>query len=220
VIDLRLIAEQMPYILWGVPLTFGILIGAFGLGTAVAIPLAFTVHLRLAFLAPMARMWVRFFLATPPIVHVFWIYYALPIATGIRFSAITSVIVGLAVGASAMMTEAIRAGFAAVPPAQQRAAIVLGLTPYQRYRHVIVPQMLRHLFAPTVNALVILIKETSLASILAVPELLNRGLIVSGNTFRQLEALTFVAIVYFVVTWPVTLLAASLEKRTRTAFRR
>jgi polar amino acid transport system permease protein len=118
------------------------------------------------------------------------------------------------------MIEVFRAGLAGVPPTQQRAAIVLGLSPVQRYRHVIIPQMRRHILAPTVNTLVILIKETSLASILAVPELLNRGLIVSGNTFRQLEALTFVGIVYFIITYPMTVLASSLEAHTRSAFRK
>jgi len=220
VMDLRLIAEQMPYILWGVPLTFALLAGAFGLGSAIAVPLSFAAFHRVPILAPVIRLWVRFFLATPPIVHIFWMYYALPIATGIRLSAVTSVILGLAAGTSAMMIEIFRAGLAAVPPAQQRAAIVLGLSPWQRYRHVIVPQMLRHILAPTVNTLVILIKETALASILAVPELLNRGLIVSGNTFRQLEALTFVGIVYFLITYPMTVLASSLEARTRSAFRK
>jgi polar amino acid transport system permease protein len=218
--DLRLIAEQMPYILWGVPLTFAILIGAFALGSAIAVPLALAVFLRIPLVAPVVRTWVRFFLATPPIVHVFWMYYALPIATGLRLSAVTSVILGLAAGTSAMMTETFRAGLAAVPGTQQRAAVVLGLSPFQRYRHVIIPQMLRHILAPTVNTLVILIKETSLASILAVPELLNRGLIVSGNTFRQLEALTFVGIVYLVITYPMTVLAGSLEARTRAAYRK
>jgi polar amino acid transport system permease protein len=97
--------------------------------------------------------------------------------------------------------------------------MVLGLNAWQRLFDVVLPQAVRLIMAPTANATVSLLKDSSLAALIAVPELMNRGQILSTQNFRPLEVLTLVAVLYFVLTWPLALLAGALERRSRVAFR-
>jgi polar amino acid transport system permease protein len=106
-----------------------------------------------------------------------------------------------------------------VPRGQSDAAQVLGLTAWQRLRWVVLPQTLRLILAPSCNTLVSLLKQSSLAAVIAVPEIMNRGWILASETFRPIEVLTLVALIYFVLTWPLVLLAATLERHSRLAFR-
>jgi polar amino acid transport system permease protein len=106
-----------------------------------------------------------------------------------------------------------------VPRGQSDAARVLGLSSWQRLWWVVLPQTLRLILAPSCNALVSLLKQSSLAAVIAVPEVMNRGWILSSETFRPIEVLTLVALIYFVLTWPLVLLAAALERQSSLAFR-
>ena len=96
---------------------------------------------------------------------------------------------------------------------------MLGLSPWARLRYVILPQAVRLIMAPSVNAFVSLLKESSLAALIAVPELMNRGLTLSTDNFRPIEVLTTVAILYFVLTYPFALAGVALERRSKAGFR-
>ncbi len=128
-------------------------------------------------------------------------------------------IVALAANTSAQMAEIFRAGIQSIPRGQSEAATVLGLSPWQKLWYVVLPQAVRLIMAPSANTLVSLLKDSSLAAIIAVPELMNRGQLLSTDTFRPLEVLTLVAILYFILTYPFALAAAALERRSREAFR-
>ena len=84
---------------------------------------------------------------------------------------------------------------------------------------MVLPQTLRVILAPTCNALVGLLKQSSLAAVIAVPEIMNRGMILASQTFRPIEVLTMVALIYFGLTWPLVLLSGALERRTSLAYR-
>jgi polar amino acid transport system permease protein len=213
------VLPDIPFLLVGVPLTLAITAAAFVLGTAAALPMALARILRIPVLHPVVVAWIEFFRTTPPLVQIFWPYYILPQVFGIKLSALTVVILVLAANASAQMAEIFRAGLQAIPRGQRDAAIVLGLSPLQRFCDVVLPQTLRLIMAPSASTLVSLLKESSLASIIAVPELMNRGQLLNTDTFRPLEVLTLVAILYFILTYPLALAANALERRSRAAFR-
>src|SRR5579859_506562 len=210
---------DLPLLLLGIPLTLGITAVAFIVGTVAALPIA---TLRIAgpgVLGSIARGWVEFFRTTPPLMHIAWAYYALPVIANIRLDAFTVVAGALACSTSAVMSEIFRGGILAVPRGQWDASQVLGLTWVQRLRWVVLPQTLRVILAPSCNALVGLLKQSSLAAVIAVPEIMNRGMILASQTFRPIEVLTLVALIYFWLTWPLVLLSGSLERRTSLAFR-
>jgi len=210
---------DFPLLLLGVPLTLGITAVAFAVGTLAALPIAVTRVIGINFLGTLARAWVEFFRTTPPLMHIAWAYYALPVIANIRINAFTVVSGALACSTSAVMSEVFRGGILAVPRGQWDASQVLGLTWWQRLWWVVLPQTLRVILAPTCNALVGLLKQSSLAAIIAVPEIMNRGMILASQTFRPIEILTMVALIYFGLTWPLVLLAGALERRSSLAFR-
>lgn len=213
------VLEDVPNLLWGIPLTLAITAVAFIAGTIAALPIALARINRIPVLGALALAWIEFFRTTPPLMHIVWVYYALPSLAGIRIDAFTVVAGALAASTSAQMAEIFRGGILAIPRGQWDASRVLGLSPWQRLWWVVLPQTLRLTLAPSCNALVALLKQSSLAAVIALPEIMNRGWIIASQTFRPLEVLTVVALIYFALTWPLVLLASALEKRSATAFR-
>lgn len=210
---------DLPRLLLGVPLTLGITSVAFATGTVAALPIALARITNVPVLGSLAVAWLEFFRTTPPLMHIVWVYYALPVIADVRLSAFTVIAGALACSTSAQMAEIFRAGLLAVPRGQSDAARVLGLSSGQRLWWVVLPQTLRLILAPSCNTLVSLLKQSSLAAVIAIPEIMNRGWILASETFRPLEVLTLVALIYFVLTWPLALLAAVLERRSSLAFR-
>lgn len=210
---------DIPALLLGVPLTIGITVVAFVVGTIVALPIAVARIARVPVVAALSLAWIEFFRTTPPLMHIVWAYYALPVIADIKLDAFTVVAGALACSTSAQMAEIFRGGITAVPRGQSDAAQVLGLTSFQRLWWVVLPQTLRLILAPSCNTLVSLVKQSSLAAVIAMPEIMNRGWILASETFRPLEILTFVALIYFVLTWPLVLLSANLERRSSLAFK-
>jgi polar amino acid transport system permease protein len=209
---------DFPLLLLGVPLTIGLTVAAFAFGTVAALPLALA---RISGLPPFswpALAFIEFFRTTPPLIHIVWAYYALPVIVDVRLDAFSVVAGALAASTSAQMAEIFRGGIQAVPRGQWDASQVLGLSPLQRLWWVVLPQALRLIMAPSCNTLVSLLKQSSLAALIAMPELMNRGWILASETFRPIEVLTMVAFIYFVLTWPLVLVAAALERRSGAAF--
>jgi polar amino acid transport system permease protein len=210
---------DFPILLYGVPLTLAITAVAFALGTGLALPLAIARTARPPVLAQIALGWIEFFRTTPPLMHLVWAYYALPVIADIRLDAFTVVAGALACSTSAQMAETFRGGILAVARGQWDASHVLGLSRWQQLRWVVLPQALRLILAPSCNTLVSLLKQSSLAAVIAMPEIMNRGWSLAAETFRPIEVLTLVALIYFVLTWPLVLLAGALERRAGLAFR-
>ena len=213
------IIADVPGLLLGIPLTLAITAVAFLLGSAVGLALALLRVRPTAVLSPLALAWIEFFRTTPPLVHLVWAYYALPVLVGIRLDAFTVVAGALACSVSAQMAEILRGGILSVPRGQWDASQVLGLSAAQRMRWVILPQALRLILAPSCNTLVSLLKQSSLAAVIALPEVMNRGWVLAAQTFRPIEVLTVVALIYLVLTWPLVWLSARLEEHSAQAFK-
>lgn len=212
------IIGDIPYLLLGVPITLGLTFVAFAAGTVAALPIAVLRVAKVPGLSQAVYAIVEFFRTTPPLIHIVWGYYALPVLIDVRFDAFTVVAGALACSAGAQMSEIFRGAIFAVPRGQWDASKVLGLSYVQRLWWVVLPQSLRLIYAPACSCLVSLLKTSSLAAVIALPEVLNRGWMLSSQTFRPIEVLTVVALIYFVLTWPLVLLASHLEKRSSHAY--
>ncbi len=210
---------DLPMLLLGIPLTLGLTAVAFVVGTIAALPIALARLRRIPVVSRVALAWIEFFRTTPPLVHIVWAYYALPVIADIRLDAFSVVAGALACSTSAQMAETFRGGILAVPRGQWDASQVLGLSPWQRLWWIVLPQTLRLILAPSCNTLVSLLKQSSLAAVIALPEIMNRGWTLASQNFRPIEVLTLVAVIYFALTWPLVLLAAALERRSSLAFR-
>lgn len=150
---------------------------------------------------------------TPILVQLLWVYYVLPIVFGLRIEALTALIIGLSVYQAAFISEVYRAGIQAVPKGHREAAQVLGLTPVQTFRRILLPQAIRMTLPPLASNFVQLIKFSSLGAVISVSEITRRGMELSATTFRPLEIFTFIAVVYFFICWPLAMAIRLWERR-------
>ncbi len=158
-----------------------------------------------------SRGYVEVFRCTPVLVQLIWFYYALPIISGIEMTPSSAAIVTLALYGGAFYAEIIRGGIVSIDAGQKNAAKALGMRPYQVMQSVVLPQAMKRMLPALVNQSIIQLKNTSLLSILAVPDLLYQGQTVAHETYRPLEVYTLIAVCYFAILWPATLFAKRLE---------
>ena len=150
---------------------------------------------------------------TPILVQLLWVYYVLPIVFNIRISSFAAILIGLSVYMAAFMSEVYRSGIQAVPKGHREAAQVLGLTPFQSFRRIVLPQAIRFTLPPLASNFVQLIKFSSLGAVISVTEITRRGMELSSSTFRPLEIFSFIAVVYFFICWPLSMTIRIWEHR-------
>jgi polar amino acid transport system permease protein len=157
--------------------------------------------------------YIELFRCTPLLVQLVWFYYAFPVIIGVQLPPNIAGGLVLSLYTGAFYAEIFRGGIASIPRGQWDAARALGLRPWPVLRTVILPQAIRLMIPPFINQSVIQLKNTSLVSVIAVPDLLYQGELVTAATYRPLEVYSIVAILYFVVLFPATLLAQAVERR-------
>ena len=150
---------------------------------------------------------------TPILVQLLWVYYVLPIVFGVGIGAVTALVIGLSVYQAAFISEVYRSGIQSVPRGHSEAAQVLGLTPFQNFRRIVLPQAIRMTLPPLASNFVQLIKFSSLGAVISVSEITRRGMELSATNFRPLETFTFIAVVYFVICWPLAMGIRWWERR-------
>jgi polar amino acid transport system permease protein len=195
----------------GLEYTLGYTLLCVALGLMVGVLAAFAGLSSQAWLRGVVRAYVELFRCTPVLVQLIWFYYALPIVSGIEMTPASAAVLTLALYGGAFYSEIVRAGIVSIDIGQKHAARALGMSPAQVMGSVVLPQACKRMLPALVNQSIIQLKNTSLLSILAVPDLLYQGQTVAHETYRPLEAYTLVAIAYFVVLWPATLFAKRLE---------
>ena len=150
---------------------------------------------------------------TPILVQLLWVYYVLPIVFNVRIEALVALIIGLALYQAAFISEVYRSGIQSVPKGHREAAQVLGLSPLQSFRRIVLPQAVRMTLPPLASNFVQLIKFSSLGAVISVSEITRRGMELSATNFRPLETFTFIAVVYFFICWPLAMAIRWWERR-------
>jgi len=160
-----------------------------------------------------SRIFVEMFRCTPLLVQLVWFFYAMPILTGINMSAPVAGALSLSLYGAAFYAEIFRAGIVSIDSGQPEAGFALGMTRSQMMRRIVLPQAFKRMIPPIVSQSILQFKNTSLLSILAIPEFLYQGQVVAHETYRPLEVYTFIAVTYFVVLFPLTIAVEHLERR-------
>jgi polar amino acid transport system permease protein len=164
-------------------------------------------------------VFIRIFQGTPLLMQLFLAYFGMAIF-GFVVNPLIAAMVALTAHASAYLGEIWRGCIEAVPPGQSEAAKALGLRYLVRMRYVVLPQAARIAVAPTVGFLVQLLKETSLTSIIGFVELTREGQIITSVTFRPFLVFSIVAAIYFIMCWPLSLVARRMERGFARATKR
>lgn len=155
---------------------------------------------------------IRLFQGTPLLMQLFLVFFGLNIL-GLGINPWVAASLALTLHASAFLGEIWRGCIVAVPAGQSEAATALGLRYFDRMRYVVLPQASRISVAPTVGFLVQLIKGTSLAAIIGFTELTRQGQIINNATFSPFLVFGCVAAIYFVLCWPLSVLARRMEAK-------
>jgi len=202
-------------ILGGLGVTLAFAIGTTLLGLAIGVLIGLGRLLGAAWLRVPLTGVVELFRCTPLLVQLVWLYYALPVVSGIEISAYTAAGLALTLYVSSFYAEIFRGGVASIDIGQWDGARAIGLRKLQVLRRVVLPQAFRNMLAPIMNQAVIQLKNTSLISTVAVADLLYQGSVITAASYRPLEVYTLVAALYFAVLFPMTRLASYVERRLR-----
>ncbi|KIQ95475.1 Inner membrane amino-acid ABC transporter permease protein yecS [Anoxybacillus thermarum] len=208
-----IIVEYAPFFLKGVLWTIGLsLVGIFfGTILGLAIGLGKMVQNRLVRLP--FDWYVHFFRGTPLFVQILLIHFGvMPIFTA-QPNPLVSGAISLSLNAAAYIAEIFRAGIQSIDRGQMEAARSLGMTHVQAMRYIILPQAIKRMIPPLGNEFIVLIKDSSLAAIIAAPELMYWGRAMQGQYYRVWEPYLTVALIYLVLTLSLSKLLHRLERR-------
>lgn len=216
-------AHLLPYfleVLWaGTMMTIVVTAGGFVLSILIGIVVA---ALRTGGSRPLAAItqaYVELFRAVPVLTQLFIIYFGLG-AVGIRLDPVTAAIIGFGLNGGAYLTEVFRAGIEAVNRGQGEAASAIGMTRAMAFRVIVLPQAMRIVLPSIANFAIGLLKDTSLASAVAAPELTFRAHMLVDETFLSTQIYLLVAVFYMAMSLPLSLVVRRLEKRARRGVRR
>ncbi len=159
--------------------------------------------------------YVEIIRAIPLLVLILWIYYGLPIMTGVSFSPFVSGIIALAISESAFQAEIFRAGINSIKKAQWEAGSSLGLNFFKRLRLVILPQAIKNILPAIGNQFVYVLKMSSLVSIIGIGDLTRKANELVVTTYRPLEIYTFLILEYLILILIVSFFVRKLEKKLK-----
>jgi len=174
----------------------------------------------LRILKAIIAVYVEVIRGTPILLQLYFFYFMLPQwFPALDLSEFTCVMIACCVNSTAYVCEIVRAGIQAVDAGQTEAARSLGLNSRQAMIHIVLPQAVKNILPALCNEFVAIVKETSLASTFFIGELMTQFKTINGITFRVLEPLTIVGIIYFLVTFVMSKLIALLERRMNASER-
>ena len=148
----------------------------------------------------------------PALAILFLLYFGL-VPLGIVFDAFVAGFVGLGMSAAGYIAEVFRAGIQAIHKGQREAALAVGMTPAMTFRYIILPQAVRIILPPMLNMLILLLKDTSICSLISTPELMLRAKDIAMMSFLPMHLFLLAAVIYFLLAWPLSILTRRVEVR-------
>ncbi|MDR1767150.1 MAG: amino acid ABC transporter permease [Propionibacteriaceae bacterium] len=212
--DWTLVGDYLP--LYGQAALLTLAVGVAGIAAAALVGLLVAAlrYFKTPLASQLAGAYTELSRNTPLVVQLFFLYFGLP-KLGVVISATQCAIIGLAFLGGSYMAEALRSGLDAVDRIQPESALSLGLTRWQALRHVVLPQAVA-VAAPALTAnVVFLIKETSVVSIVALPDLVYVAKDLIGNDYNTVEALALRVAAYLLLLQPISLAAQAWERSLR-----
>ena len=195
----------------GITLLYTVTTVAVGLAVGLGVGVLRVVAPR--WVAAPLRAYIEVFRCTPLLVQIVWMYYALPVLIGVDMSAATACFLTLSLYAGAFYAEIFRGGIEAIDKGQWEAGRAIGMRSGHIFRRIVLPQAVQVMIPSFSNQTILQLKNTSLVSVVAVGDLLYQGTVITAASYRPLEVYTVVALLYFAVLFPLTLLAGRVERR-------
>jgi polar amino acid transport system permease protein len=204
--------DFLPILLKGAVVTIEITVCSFILSTVIGLVLALMRVSANKALSHLAALVINVIRGLPIIVQLFYIYFVLP-DLGVQLSAFQAGFIGLGIAYSAYQAENFRAGIQAIDHGQIEAAQSIGMKGGLIMRRVVLPQAFRIALPPYGNTLVMMLKDSSLASTITVAEMTRAGQLIASSTFQNMTVFTLVALLYLALSLPLVYALRLLERR-------
>jgi polar amino acid transport system permease protein len=210
---LALAREWAPELLVAAGQTLRMTAFAYLLGAVAGLLIAFGGMSRRRGLPTLCRVYIEFIRGTPTLTQLFLIYFGLA-SIGIVIPGFEAAVIALGMHYAAYMAEIYRSGISAVDRGQHEAAQGIGMTRGQTMRYIILPQSVRVVLPPMANSAISLLKDTSVASLIAAPELMMRANDITSQYYMPMQVYLITGAMYFVMAYPLSLGARRLERLT------
>ena len=209
-----LVLAQWEFMAQGLKLTLLIAVSSIVLGSALGLILAIMRLSPFRLIDWTARLFIDVIRSTPLLVLLLWVFFCLPILTGLSFTPLMAGVFVLSLHSATFLGEIFRAGILSIERGQTYAALSLGMRPSQVFRRVVFPQAVARMMPPTGNIFIGLVKDSALVSTVGVMELTWKAQVIGGYTLRELEALTVIGFVYVVIlVIPLSLMVNYVNRR-------
>lgn len=217
VFDFSWLPGALPIFIQAAFLTIQILVWSAIISIVVGLLAGQMLMSKRAWLRIPARIYVDFFRLTPILFQIVAIFFLIPIVFEVSLPAFTSGVIALSLNYGAFFAEVFRAGVQSIDKGQWEAADSMGIPRLRTLVRIVYPQALRRMLPPIANMLISLVKDTSLISVIGVAELFNTAQSVGAATFRQIEVLLLISLIYLVINLPLALNAERLNRRMNVA---
>ncbi|MEE5180252.1 amino acid ABC transporter permease [Bacillus subtilis] len=220
-IDWEFMISAFPTLIQALPITLFMAIAAMIFAIIGGLILALITKNKVPVLHQLSKLYISFFRGVPTLVQLFLIYYGLPqlFPEMSKMTALTAAIIGLSLKNAAYLAEIFRAALNSVDDGQLEACLSVGMTKFQAYRRIILPQAIRNAIPATGNTFIGLLKETSLAFTLGVMEMFAQGKMYASGNLKYFETYLAVAIVYWVLTMIYSMLQDLFERAMSKPYR-
>lgn len=205
----------LPILVDGIVITVSLTIAALIISTVLGLIWALMRYSQIKPLVLISKTVVNTVRGIPILVQLFYIYFVLP-ELGIELTAFQAGSIGLGIAYSCYMAENFRAGLEAIDKGQIEAAQSIGMSWPLMMRRVILPQAIRTILPPYGNTMIMLLKDTSQASVITVAELTMKGKLIAASTFDNMTVYSMVALLYLMLSIPLIIFASYLERRFGT----
>ncbi|MBR0642344.1 amino acid ABC transporter permease [Plastoroseomonas hellenica] len=211
--DFAFLIDQRHFILQGLLGTLRLAVVSLVAGTVIGLVGATARLSGSAILRAVGTGYVEFFRNIPVLVQIFWLYFSIPILTGVQPNAYAAAAIATSLYAGAYLTEVFRSGIASIEKGQWDGARAVGFGHGMTMRYVVLPQAFRRVLPAFTNQVLEIVKTTSVASTIAYAELLYSAKLLSEQEFRPIEAYTAVGAAFILVLLPTSAIAGLMERR-------
>lgn len=215
--DFSFLSNYSQFFIDGTKITIAISVCTLLLGFIVGVVICLARISRNKVLSFLGRVYIEFLRGTPLLVQIYIIYFGFP-TIGIKFPSLgpipseyVSAVVALSINSSAYIAEILRSGIQSIDKGQMEASRSLGLDYSTSMRLVIIPQALKNVLPALANEFIVLVKESSIVSVIGIQDLMYSADIVKGNTYLAFEPLLVAAMIYFILTFTLSKLVGLLE---------
>jgi polar amino acid transport system permease protein len=213
---IEILAENYGVLIGGAMTTIAVSGLAIAIGMGLGLLLAFGLLSRSAPLRAVCDLYRSFWRGTPILVQLLIVFYMLPQA-GLDVSPFVAAVIALSLNTAAFQAEIYRAGLMAIPRGEIEAARMLGIRKWTIRRRILIPQMFRLVLPPLVNEAIIIVKNSSLVSVIAVTELMRRSQQIASTTFKPVEVYLIAGAIYLAVNLLLAQVGRRMERHMTIA---